>query len=63
MFGRLIGALVGQRLAGPGQGARGALVGAAIPMIARRGLGPLSLALAAGYGIKKWRDARARRSA
>ena len=61
MFGRLIGALVGQRLAGPG--ARGALVGAAIPMIARRGLGPLSLALAAGYGIKKWRDARARRSA
>ena len=36
----------------------GALVGAAVPVIARRGLGPLGLALAAGWGAKKHYDRR-----
>jgi hypothetical protein len=58
MFGKLLGALAGEKIAGPNRKVTGALVGAAIPAIARRGLGPLGLALAAGYGAKKFLDYR-----
>ncbi|MDQ3143966.1 MAG: hypothetical protein M3Q57_03690 [Pseudomonadota bacterium] len=56
MLGSILGSLAGRRLAGRNSGARGALLGAAVPMIARRGLGPLGLALAAGWGAKKLYD-------
>ncbi len=62
MIGKILGALAGRRLAGRNSGASGALIGAAIPMIARRGLGPLGLALAAGWGAKKLYDRRGRRT-
>ena len=58
MLGKILGAMAGQRLAGRNTGARGALIGAAIPMIARRGLGPLGLALGAGWAAKKLYDRR-----
>lgn len=58
MFGKILGAIAGRRLAGRHSGARGALIGAAIPMIARRGLGPLGLALGAGWAAKKLYDRR-----
>ena len=58
MLGKILGALVGRRLAGRNSGAKGALIGAAIPAIARRGLGPLGFALAAGWGAKKLYDRR-----
>ena len=58
MFGRILGALVGSKVAGRNSGASGALIGAAIPMIARRGLGPLGLALGAGWVAKKIYDRR-----
>ena len=64
MLARILGALAGERLAGRNSRLTGALVGAAIPAIARRGLGPLGLVLAAGYGAKKIVDyRRAKRSA
>jgi len=63
MLARILGAIAGEKVAGPNNKLSGALVGAAIPAIARRGLGPLSLALAAGYGAKKLIEyRRARRS-
>jgi len=48
MFAKILGAIAGKKIAGANSGAAGALIGAAIPMIARRGLGPLGLALGAG---------------
>ncbi len=62
MIGKILGALAGRRLAGRNSGASGALIGAAIPMIARRGLGPLGLALGAGWAAKKLYDRRGRRA-
>ena len=53
MLGKMLGAMVGERLAGRNSKLKGALVGAAVPAIARRGLGPLALIVAAGWGAKK----------
>ena len=58
MIARILGALAGKRIAGRNSKLTGALVGAALPTIARRGLGPLGLVLAAGYGAKKLIDYR-----
>ena len=52
MLGKFLGAIAGAKLA-RNSSAKGALIGAAIPMIARRGLGPLGLALGAGWLVKK----------
>lgn len=53
MLAKILGAIAGKKIAGPNQKVTGALVGAAVPAIARRGLGPLGLALAVGWGAKK----------
>ena len=53
MLAKILGAIAGQKIAGRNQKVTGALVGAAVPVIARRGLGPLGLALAVGWGVKK----------
>lgn len=58
MLGRILGAVVGERLAGRNSKTSGALIGAALPFIARRGLGPLGLALGAGWAAKKLYDRR-----
>lgn len=64
MIAKILGAIAGKKIAGRNSKVTGALVGAAIPVIARRGLGPLGLVLAAGYGAKKLIDyRRARRGA
>ena len=63
MLGKLLGAIVGEKVAGRHEGAKGALLGAGIAAVARRGLGPLGLALGAGWAAKKLYDRRqARRS-
>ena len=56
MLGRILGAVVGQKLASRSNKGTGALIGMALPMIARRGLGPLGLALGAGWAAKKLYD-------
>ena len=61
MLARILGAIAGEKVAGPNNKLSGALIGAAIPAIARRGLGPLGLALAAGWGAKKLIERRRNR--
>jgi hypothetical protein len=61
MLGKMLGAFAGEKLAGPNRKLTGSLVGAAIPAIARRGLGPLALAVAVGWGAKKYWDRRRNR--
>lgn len=63
MIAKILGAIAGEKLAGRNNKLSGALVGAALPAIARRGLGPLGLVLAAGYGAKKLIDYRRSRKA
>ena len=64
MFGKLLGGYVGSRVAGRYKsGARGAILGALAPTIARRAFGPLGLAIGAGYLGKKWYDSRKARRA
>ena len=58
MLGKILGGMVGERIAGPNRKLTGAVVGAAVPAIARRGLGPLALIAAAGWGAKKLLDRR-----
>ncbi|HEX8222924.1 MAG TPA: hypothetical protein VF605_03810 [Allosphingosinicella sp.] len=65
MIGKMIGAAIGKRVAGRyGSGARGMIIGALAPAIARRAFGPLGLAIGGGYLAKKYYDGRkARRAA
>ena len=56
MLAKILGAIAGEKIAGPNNKVTGALVGAAVPVIARRGLGTLGLVLAAGWGAKKMID-------
>ena len=59
MIGKIVGAMVGKRIAGRyGDGFKGALIGAAAPAIVRRAFGPLGIALAGGYVAKKIYDSR-----
>ena len=61
MLGKLAGAYVGEKMAGRNRGLRGAILGAGVAAVARRGLGPLALALGAGWGAKKMWDKRQER--
>lgn len=64
MIAKILGAIAGKKIAGRNDKVTGALIGAAVPVIARRGLGPLGLALGAGWLAKKAYDkAQARRTA
>ena len=58
MLGKLAGAFIGSKVAGSRSGAKGALIGAGIAAVARRGLGPLGLALGAGWAAKKFYEKR-----
>ena len=61
MFGKILGAYVGEKLLGRfNRGGTGALAGAATVVAARRGARPLVLLLAAGYGLKLLNDYRVR---
>ena len=53
MLAKILGAIAGEKMAGRNNKLSGALIGAAVPVIARRGLAPLGIALAAGWGVKK----------
>jgi hypothetical protein len=58
MLGKIAGAFIGSKVAGRHSGAKGALLGIGLAAIARRGLGPLGLALGAGWAAKKVYDRR-----
>ena len=64
MLGKIAGAMIGERIASRyGSGARGALVGAFVPVVARRLFTPLGVALAGAYVAKKLYDRRRGRAA
>jgi hypothetical protein len=63
MLGKIAGAILGEKVVGRNEGAKGALLGAGIAAVARRGLGPLSLALGAGWVAKKLYERRQARRA
>lgn len=56
MLAKILGAIAGKKIASRNNKLSGALIGAALPVIARRGLGPLGLALGAGWAAKKLYD-------
>ena len=61
MLGKLAGAIIGEKVAGRNRGAKGAILGAGVAALAKRGLAPLAGALALGWGAKKlwdWRKGR-----
>ncbi len=58
MIGKIIGAGIGRRIAGPNQGLRGALAGAAAPWLIRRAFTPLGIAALGAYGAKRLYDRR-----
>ena len=58
MIGKLIGAEIGRRVVGPGQGLKGVLIGAAAPWVLRRAFTPLGIAVIGAYGAKKLYDRR-----
>ena len=62
MLRKIVGAVIGEKLAArSGNRVTGALIGAGVAAVAKRGLGPLGAALIAGYGMKKlleWRRSR-----
>ena len=61
MFAKIAGALIGRRIAGRNDGLKGAVLGAGVAAIAKRGFFPLAMAAGAVYGAKKlwdWRNSR-----
>jgi hypothetical protein len=63
MIGKIATAIAGKKIAERyGKGAKGAMIGALFPMVARRAFGPLGLAIGGGYLAKKYYDSRKRRT-
>lgn len=57
MIGKIAGAIIGKKVAQRyGNGTSGAVIGALVPVIARRAFGPLGLAVAGAYAAKKIYD-------
>ena len=63
MLGKLAGAFIGEKMAGRNNGLKGALMGAGMAAVARRGLGPLALVFGAGWAAKKMMEKRQSRRA
>ena len=58
MIGKLFGAWLGDRIAGPHQGARGAIIGYGAAALARRSVPALAAIALGGWAFRKWRDRR-----
>jgi hypothetical protein len=58
MFGKLLGAWLGEKIAGKDQGARGAILGYGATSLARRSVPTLAALAIGGWAFKKWRDKR-----
>jgi hypothetical protein len=62
MIGKLVGALLGKRIAGGNQGAKGALLGYGAAALARRSVPTLAAVALGGWAFNKWRDKRRARA-
>ena len=58
MFGKLLGALVGERIAGKNEGAKGAILGYGAAALAKRSIPTLAAVALGGFAFKKWRERR-----
>ena len=58
MLGKLAGAWLGEKVAGPNKGAKGAILGYGAAALARRSVPTLAAAAAIGWGYKKWKEHR-----
>lgn len=61
MFGKIVTAEIGRRLAGRQNGIKGALLGAAAPWLLRRAFTPIGAAIIGGLIAKKVYDSRKER--
>jgi hypothetical protein len=55
MIGKLLGAWVGERIAGPNSGAKGAILGAGAVAVAKRAVPTIAALAVIGWGINKLR--------
>jgi hypothetical protein len=63
MIGKILGAALGRKLAGPDEKGEGTLLGFFAPAIARRVIAPLGLAFAGGYvAWRLWDWSKAQRT-
>jgi hypothetical protein len=58
MLGKLAGAWLGDKLAGPNKGAKGALIGFGAATLARRSVPALAAVALGGWAFRKWRERR-----
>lgn len=62
MLGKIAGALLGKKMAGRHEGAKGALIGYGAAALARRSVPALAAVAIGGWAFNKWRERRARRA-
>jgi hypothetical protein len=58
MFGKLAGAWLGSKIAGPHKGAKGAILGYGAAALARRSIPALAAITLGGWAFRKWRERR-----
>lgn len=58
MFGKLAGAWLGERVAGPNRGTKGALIGYGVAALARRSVPALAVVALGSWAFRKMRDRR-----
>jgi hypothetical protein len=63
MIGKILGAALGRKLAGPNAEGKGTVIGIVAPAILKRVTPALAVTLAAGWGAKKLWDWRRSRTA
>jgi hypothetical protein len=60
MLGKFAGAWLGEKIAGPNKGAKGAILGFGAASLARRSIPALAAVAALGWGFRKLRERRGR---
>ena len=63
MLGKLAAAWLGEKIAGPNKGAKGAILGYGAAALARRSVPALAAVAVAGWGFRKLRERRRGRAA
>ena len=58
MLGKLAGAWLGEKLARPNRGTKGAIIGYGAAALARRSVPALAAVTLGGWAFRKWRDRR-----
>ncbi|MFL6759483.1 hypothetical protein [Sphingomonas sp.] len=58
MLGKLAGAWLGEKIAGEGQGAKGAILGYGAASLAKRSVPTLAALALGGWAFRKWRRKR-----